>query len=109
MEMLFMLMGWDFAVDGKKATQFDTMCKALGVTFDFTLSHQRILQVSNAKARKEELVQQLGAALESGVSDKQACLVLQAVWALQTALFMEDWDKWCLRDSLTTLMVGQRR
>ena len=30
MEMLFMLTGWDFAVEGKKATQFDTMCKALG-------------------------------------------------------------------------------
>ena len=33
--------------------------------------------MSNTETRKEELVQQLGAALESGVLDKQTCLVLR--------------------------------
>ena len=47
------------------------------MTFNFMLSRQRILQVSGTETRKEELVQQLGAALESGVLDKQTCLVLR--------------------------------
>ena len=51
MEMLFLLTGWEYAVDGRKATEFGTMCKALGVAFDFSASNQRVLQVSNTESR----------------------------------------------------------
>ena len=77
MEMLFLLTGWDYAVDGRKATEFGTICKALGVAFDFSASHQRILQVNNTESRKEELIQQITSALSSGVLDKQTCLALR--------------------------------
>ena len=50
-------------MDGRKATEFGTMCKALGVAFDFSASNQRVLQVSNTESRKEELVQQISEAL----------------------------------------------
>ena len=77
MEMLFLLAGWEYAVDGRKATEFGTMCKALGVAFDFSASNQRVLQVSNTESRKEELVQQIYEALLTGVLDKQTCLALR--------------------------------
>ena len=33
-----MLTGWRFDMDGKKATTFGTVCKALGVQFDLSSS-----------------------------------------------------------------------
>eukprot|EP00435_Cladocopium_sp_Y103_P043232 s1638_g12.t1 len=77
MELLFMLTGWLFARDGKKATDFDRCCKALGVQFDFSRSEVRLLEVSNTEARKRELVQQLQTALEIGKLGKQECLILR--------------------------------
>jgi hypothetical protein len=77
MEMLFLLTGWEYATDGRKATEFDVVCKALGVSFDFTASQQRVLKIGNTESRKEELVQQLGEAVATGVLDKQACLALR--------------------------------
>ena len=38
MELVFMLTGWRFDMDGKKATTFGTVCKALGVQFDLSSS-----------------------------------------------------------------------
>ena len=38
MELVFMLTGWKFDMDGKKATSFGTVCKALGVQFDLSSS-----------------------------------------------------------------------
>eukprot|EP00435_Cladocopium_sp_Y103_P074642 s107_g50.t1 len=77
MELLFMLTGWLFSKDGKKATDFDACCKALAFQFDFSRAEQRLLAVSNTEARKRELVQQLQAALDVGKLDKQECLVLR--------------------------------
>eukprot|EP00435_Cladocopium_sp_Y103_P030339 s465_g7.t1 len=77
MELLFMLTGWLYAKDGKKATAFASHCKALGVQFDFSKSEQRLLSVGNTESRTKELVQQLEQALNSGKLDKQECLVLR--------------------------------
>ena len=49
MELVFMLTGWRFDIDGKKATSFGTVCKALGVQFDLSSSGERILAVRNAE------------------------------------------------------------
>jgi hypothetical protein len=49
MELVFMLTGWRFDIDGKKATSFGTVCKALGVKFDLSSSGERILAVRNAE------------------------------------------------------------
>ena len=54
-----MLTGWDFARSGKKAAEFDVICKALkglGVQFDFSLSPDVVLKVSNTEARRNELI-----------------------------------------------------
>eukprot|EP00435_Cladocopium_sp_Y103_P074949 s4_g52.t1 len=77
MELLFMLTGWLFAKEGKKATSFAMHCKALGVEFDFNKSEQRLLAVANTEARKTELKQQLEDALKAGKLEKQLCLVLR--------------------------------
>eukprot|EP00438_Fugacium_kawagutii_P036299 Skav217420 [mRNA] locus=scaffold2674:532342:553051:- [translate_table: standard] len=77
MELLFLLTGWTYARDGKKATTFETHCKALGVVFNFSRSSERLLLVDNTKSRKEELVEQLERACACRRLTKQECLVLR--------------------------------
>ena len=77
MELLFLLTGWTYARDGKKATIFESHCKALGVVFDFSKSSERILLVDNTSSRKAELVEQLDMACRSGRLTKQESLVLR--------------------------------
>ena len=48
-EVVFMLTGWLFAKDGKKATVFDPICKALGVQFGFSRSSEFLMYVENRK------------------------------------------------------------
>eukprot|EP00435_Cladocopium_sp_Y103_P041156 s1982_g11.t1 len=77
MELLFMLTGWLYAREGKKATDFSAHCKALGVEFDFSRSEQRLLLVANTEARKAELVRMLEDSLAAGKLEKQLCLVMR--------------------------------
>ena len=56
MELLFLLTGWQYAKEGKKATTFSSVCQALGVEFDFSKSEQRLMLVSNTTQRKQDLV-----------------------------------------------------
>ena len=55
MELVFLLTGWLFAKDGKKATSFDSVCRALGVQFDFKKSQESLMYVENTEARKREV------------------------------------------------------
>ena len=77
MELLFILTGWVFARDGKKATEFSTVWKALGVTFDFGKSDVGLLHVCNTEERKKELTHQILQALGKGYLDNQEALVLR--------------------------------
>ena len=52
MEVLFMLLGWEYAREGKKATTFSETCQALGVEFDFSRSEQRLLHIYNTEQRR---------------------------------------------------------
>ena len=51
-ELLLMLLGWDYAREGKKATQFSEVRKALRVGFDFSRSEQRLLTIRNTEQRR---------------------------------------------------------
>ena len=51
MEMIFLLTGWEFARDGKKATDFARICHALGVEFDLSLARDRILSIGNRSTK----------------------------------------------------------
>lgn len=51
----FHIMGWTFAESGSKAIDFDSVCKALGVTIDVSLMHQGRVLVDNTESRKREL------------------------------------------------------
>ena len=77
MELVLMLTGWEFARSGKKAAQFDLVCKALGVEFNFSSSGERVLLVGNTEARRNELLALLSSALEKGLLDKRSCLTLR--------------------------------
>jgi len=77
MELLFRLTGWDFAQEGKKATSFSKVCKALGVKFDFSRSESGLLSVCNTDERKLELIQHISRVVETGVLEKQEALVLR--------------------------------
>ena len=69
--------GWVFADEGKKATSFSSLCKALGVQFDFSSSGKGLLSVCNTDARREELIQQILQALDRGWIEKQETLSLR--------------------------------
>ena len=50
-------------MDGKKATSFGTVCKALGVQFDLSSSGERILAVRNTEQRVQDLQAMITATL----------------------------------------------
>ncbi len=77
MELVFMLTGWEFARTGKKATQFDALCRALGVQFDFSLSKDLVLRVGNTESRRAELISMISTVIEKGTLDKNARLTLR--------------------------------
>lgn len=86
MELIFMLTGWSFATDGKKATVFSNVCKALGVEFDCSRSQGRILQVGNTESRRQELLTMLEDTIKSLCLDKTKTLVLIGKLGSQMAL-----------------------
>ena len=77
MELVFLLTGWLFAKDGKKATSFDSVCKALGVQFDFKRSQEALMFVENTEARKQEVCELIEVALKNGKLGKAESLVLR--------------------------------
>ncbi len=70
LEVLFLLTGWDYATEGKKATSFNELCHALGVTFDLSLSSHGTLQIRNTESRLEELCESIQKTLTSGKLSK---------------------------------------
>ena len=77
MELVFLLTGWNFDRDGKKATSFGSVCKALGVQFDLASSGERILAVCNTEQRIQDLTAMLSSTIEAGELCKQDALVLR--------------------------------
>ena len=77
MELVFMLTGWEFDREGKKATVFSTMCQALGVNFDLSSSKDALLRVDNTEKRKQELITQLKECLCNGTISRQDTLSLR--------------------------------
>ena len=72
-----MLTGWEFAVEGRKMTQFDVVCRALGVEFNFSKSEHRIMEVYNTASRVEELLGIINKVLTSRTLPKHEALVLR--------------------------------
>ena len=77
MELVFLLTGWEFAREGKKKTEFSTLCRALGVVFDFSLSSEQKLMIENTEQRKLELKEMIQAALDRGTLTRPEALVLR--------------------------------
>ena len=51
-----MFTGWEFAREGRKATEFAGLCSALGVTFDLKDSKDGVLEIRNTEKRIADLV-----------------------------------------------------
>ena len=67
-ESLFNLLGIQFARDGKKAVDWDTTVKTLGVQFNLRPSEQKgVVLLGHTESRIEELKNVLNSFLESGV------------------------------------------
>ena len=77
MELIFMLTGWDYATEGKKATNFGAICNALGVTFDLRESADGILKVQNTQRRIDELIETITKVLKCGRLDRHDTLKLR--------------------------------
>ena len=77
MELVFMITGWEFAREGKKKTEFSSLCKALGVVVDLSLSSERKMLIENTEQRKNELKDMIMLALEKNSLSRQEALVLR--------------------------------
>ena len=77
MELVFLLTGWLFAKEGKKSTTFSSVCKALGVQFDFSRSQDFLMLVGNTEARKKEVGEIIQKALAGGKLNKAEALILR--------------------------------
>ena len=53
LEFVFLFAGWEYAKDGKKTTEFSSLCAALGVAFDLHDSKDGILEVRNIEKRQK--------------------------------------------------------
>ena len=77
MEMLFLLTGWSFARDGKKATACGRHCEALGVHFDLESSGEHVLRVNNTSKRVTEICDQIPLVFREKKMDKKLALQLR--------------------------------
>ena len=64
MALVFMFTGWEYAKEGKKATEFSSLCDALGVTLDLSASKDHLLRVQNTAARVEDLKRSIAEAVD---------------------------------------------
>ena len=65
---MFDLLGWKLSVD--KLVDYNTICKVLGVEFDFRMSGAGLTTVNNTADRVRELCEQLDSILELGKLNK---------------------------------------
>ena len=77
LELIFLLTGWTYATEGKKATTFDVKCKALGVEFDFSGAERAVLRIGNTDSRRAELLLMISNVLANKHLDKPTSLVLR--------------------------------
>lgn len=77
MEFLFLITGWSFAQEGSKATEFDTVCKALGVSFNLDKSGEKLMSICNTSQRIEDLQRQISEAIRKGSLTRHETLVLR--------------------------------
>ena len=77
MELIFLLTGWEFATEGRKATDFAEVCNALGVSFDLRDACRGVLNVQNTQKRIDELVEFLTQVRERKRLDRNETLKLR--------------------------------
>ena len=77
MELIFLLTGWEFAKEGRKATEFSEVCHALGVSFDLRDACNGVLKVQNTQKRIDELVEFLTQVRERRRLDRGETLKLR--------------------------------
>ncbi len=77
MELVFILTGWLYAKDGKKATDFGHICKALGVEFCFSRSEEFLMEIYNTEQRVADLTQHISVVLAKGAMGRHETLVLR--------------------------------
>ena len=77
MELIFLLTGWEFATEGRKATDFAEVCNALGVSFDLRDACRGVLKVQNTQKRIDELVEFLTQVRERKRLDRNETLKLR--------------------------------
>lgn len=90
MELVFLLTGWLYAKDGKKATEFSQVCKALGVEFWFSRSEKLLMEVYNTKQRVADLTQHISSVLAKGTMGRHETLVLRGRLSFADS-FLHGW------------------
>eukprot|EP00434_Breviolum_minutum_P013009 symbB.v1.2.011465.t1/scaffold770.1/size163962/1 len=101
--------------EGKKATVFGSICKALGVQFNFHRSKDFLMHVENTEARKKEICGVVGAALEIGRLGKAESLILRNVFEVESGgtpngrLVLEKLHALCLESGFPAFLDAARQ
>ena len=77
LELVFLFAGWEYAKDGKKATEFSSLCAALGVAFDLCDSKDGVLEMKNTEKRIQKLTGQLESVIQHRMLNRHETLTLK--------------------------------
>ena len=77
LELVFLFTGWDYAREGRRATDFAGVCAALGVEFNLKSSRDRILQIQNAESHVKDISLQLESIIQNRALNRHDTLKLR--------------------------------
>ena len=97
-ELLFDLLGWDFACDGEKALAFDHFFGALGIHVGLTNFDRGFVEFSNTEKRKQELKDLISSILEAGVLSLPDALKLRGRLQFAEGQLFGRIGKLCLKE-----------
>ena len=77
MELVFFFTGWEFAKEGKKATDFASLCTARGVAFNLADSKDRALEIQETDSRIQDFSKQIEEVLQPRKLNRHETLKLR--------------------------------
>ena len=96
MELVFLLTGWEFAREGKKATEFSELCQALGVEFSLQHSADGRLLIGNTEQRRKELIVHLEQVISARKLSRHEALVLRGRLGFADSFMHGRLGRWVL-------------
>ena len=97
-ELLFDLLGWQFAQDGDKALPFGSSFGALGIHINLSCFEKGFIQFSNTEKRKADLKELVSSIVESGCLSQAEALKLRGRLQFADGQLFGRLGKLCLKE-----------